>query len=66
MTNRDQRRMQNGVDELETRWRRLPKDDRLICLWWCLGFSEAEIANHLGKSLSAVRTALSRATAHLR
>ena len=62
----DDRRTQDGAEDAEARLRRLPEDDRLICVWWCIGFSESEIATHLEKSLSTVQAAIRRAAEHLR
>jgi DNA-directed RNA polymerase specialized sigma24 family protein len=62
----DQRRVESSAANREPRWRRLPRDDRLICVWRSVGFSDAEIATHLGKTVSAVQAALRRAREHMR
>jgi DNA-directed RNA polymerase specialized sigma24 family protein len=63
MTSDEHRREGSSLRELAGRWRRVPKEDRLVFLWKRMGFSDEEIAARVGKSVSAVRAAHRRATA---
>jgi DNA-directed RNA polymerase specialized sigma24 family protein len=66
MTSEERRREGRSLRELAGRWRRVPKEDRLVFLWKRMGFSDEEIAGRVGKSLSAVRAAYRRAAALMR
>lgn len=61
MKSDDRRRKGNSLRELAAGWRRLPKEDQLICLWKRMGFNDEAVATTLGRSLSEVRAAYSRA-----
>lgn len=40
---------------------RLTPDERILCVWWKLGFSERAIARQLGLSASSIAALWSRA-----